>query len=149
MRRIVNVHEDADDVLQNTFVKIWKGLHRYRGDSAIYTWMYRIATNEALSHLRKQQRNPSRIMQNDNEEETNFQLEQIRNDEGPDAETIERKLKEAIDLLPGKQKAVFLLRYYEELKYEEISEVLETSVGALKASYHHAVKKIELYIRTN
>lgn len=147
IRRIVKRHEDADDVLQNTFVKVWTNLPKFRADSALYTWIYRIATNEALSHLRSDKRNPVQPIGMEENDESAEQLENtLIAEESPDAEAIQAKLQAAIDSLPEKQKAVFSLRYYEEMKYEDMSEIMGTSVGALKASYHHAVKKIEEFL---
>jgi RNA polymerase sigma-70 factor (ECF subfamily) len=145
--RIVNRHEDADDVSQNTFIKVWTALPSFRADSALYTWIFRIATNEALSHLRKDKHNPSKPYgMEDDEDETGLE-NQLVAEKSPDAEEIQSKLQAAIDSLPEKQKAVFSLRYYEEMKYEDMSEIMGTSVGALKASYHHAVKKIEEFLK--
>lgn len=146
IRRFVNRHEDADDILQNSFIKVWKGLQHFRSDSAVYTWIYRIATNEALSFLRQQKRNPS-VPMGMEEDENDPLTDRLSGEDSPDGDLIQRKLQAAIESLPEKQKAVFMLRYYEEMKYEDMSEVLETSVGALKASYHHAAKKIEEFIR--
>ncbi len=135
---MVKTHEDTDDVLQNTLVKIYRNLDKYRSDAKLYTWLYRIATNESLSHFRKQNRNKSISI--DDEESTVFQL---KSDSYFDGNSAQLKLASAIDTLPNKQKIVFNLRYYEEMSYKDMSQVLSTSVGALKASYHLAVKKIE------
>jgi RNA polymerase sigma factor (sigma-70 family) len=141
IRRMVIVHEDADDVLQNLFIKVWKGLDQFREDSRLYTWLYRIATNESLTHLEQKKRKPTQSI--DNEEGLS---EQLRSEPNFDASRAEWKLQLAIQQLPEKQRLVFNLRYYEEMPYQEMSRILETSEGALKASYHHAVKKIENYI---
>ena len=141
IRRMVIVHEDADDVLQNMFIKVWKGLDQFREDSRLYTWLYRIATNESLTHLEQKKRKPTQSI--DNEEGLS---EQLRSEPNFDASRAEWKLQLAIQKLPEKQRLVFNLRYYDEMPYQEMSRILDTSEGALKASYHHAVKKIENYI---
>lgn len=141
VRRIVISHEDADDLVQEIFIRIWKHLDNFRGDSRLFTWIYRIATNECTSFLkRKRMRNTVSIEQDDNR-----LLEKLREDPYINGNELQIKLQEAILTLPEKQRLVFNLRYFDELKYEEMSEILETSVGALKASYHHAVKKVEQY----
>jgi len=142
IRRMVVEHEDANDVLQNMFIKVWKSLENFREDSQLYTWLYRIATNESLTFLQQQKKRGSLSL--DDEESTLGN--RIKADEHFDANKLEWKLQLAIQKLPEKQRAVFNLRYYDEMPYEEMSRVLETSEGALKASYHHAVKKIEDYI---
>jgi RNA polymerase sigma factor (sigma-70 family) len=142
IRRLVVQHDDANDVLQNMFIKVWKGLENFREDSQLYTWLYRIATNECLTFL-EQQKKRTTISLSDTE---NGLANHIKADKNFDANKLEWKLQIAIQRLPDKQKAVFNLRYYDEMPYEEMSKVLETSEGALKASYHHAVKKIEDFI---
>lgn len=142
IRRMVVEHEDANDVLQNVLIRVWNGLENFREDSQLYTWLYRIATNESLTFLQQQKKRVSVSL--DNDESTISR--KIKADEHFDANKLEWKLQLAIEKLPEKQRAVFNLRYYEEMPYEEMSRVLETSEGALKASYHHAVKKIEEYI---
>jgi RNA polymerase sigma-70 factor (ECF subfamily) len=145
IRNIVLKHDDADDVLQNTFIKVFRYLKDFKGDSKLFSWMYRIATNEAISFINhKAKRNgvtsealQSKIVDN------------LKADSYFDGNEIQYKLQKAIALLPEKQQLVFKMKYYEEIKYEDMSEILGTSVGALKASYHHAVKKIENYITTN
>jgi len=145
IRRMVVEHEDANDVLQNMFVKAWKGLDNFREDSQLYTWLYRIATNESLTFL-EQQKKRSAISMSD--EDTGLS-NKLKADTNFDGNKLEWKLQLAVQKLPEKQKAVFNLRYYDEMPYNEMSRVLETSEGALKASYHHAVKKIEDYILNN
>lgn len=146
VRRIVVGHDDADDVTQNTFVKIWTQLENYRGDAKLYTWIYRIATNEALLFVR--QKRPS--VNIDEEAEDGLHLaEKLTAESYFDGNSLELKLQQAILSLPDKQRVVFNLKYYDNLKYDEMSEILSTSVGALKASYHHAVKKIELFIKND
>ncbi len=145
IRNIVLNHDDADDVLQNTFLKIYQYLNNFKGDSKLFSWMYRIATNEALTFLKqKAQRNKISV------EELNSKIiDNLSADVYFDGDEIQIKLHKAIALLPTKQKLVFKMKYFEELKYEEIASILDTSVGALKASYHHASKKIEAYMRYN
>jgi len=145
IRRMVVSHDDTDDVLQNVFIRVWKGLENFREDSQLYTWLYRIATNECLTFLEQQKK---RTVVSLNEVEPGLS-EKIKADENFDANKLEWKLQLAIQQLPEKQRVVFQLRYYEEMPYEEMSRVLETSEGALKASYHHAVKKIEEYIKNH
>jgi RNA polymerase sigma factor (sigma-70 family) len=142
IRRMVVEHEDANDVLQNVFIRVWNGLANFREDAQLYTWLYRIATNESLSFL-EQQKKRSAVPFGDVEEGLS---NKIKADKHFDANKLEWKLQLAIQQLPDKQRAVFTLRYYDEMPYEEMSRVLETSEGALKASYHHAVKKIEDFI---
>ncbi|MEO6546680.1 MAG: sigma-70 family RNA polymerase sigma factor [Ferruginibacter sp.] len=142
IRRLVVEHEDANDVLQNMFIKVWNGLENFREDSQLYTWMYRIATNESLTFLEQQKKRSSVSLDN----EDNGLSNRLRADKNFDINKAEWKLQLAMQTLPEKQRAVFNLRYYDEMPYEEMSRVLETSEGALKASYHHAVKKIEDYI---
>lgn len=142
IRRMVVDHEDANDVLQNMFIKVWKNLDNFREDSQLYTWLYRIATNESLTFLGQQKRRSTASI---SDEESTLSNKLVA-DKDFDANKLEWKLQLAIQQLPEKQKAVFNLRYFEEMPYEEMSRVLETSEGALKASYHHAVKKIEDYI---
>jgi RNA polymerase sigma-70 factor (ECF subfamily) len=142
VRRMVVDHDDANDVIQNVFIKVWKGLDGFREDSTLYTWLYRIATNESLSFLEQKKRKGT-ISLADNEADLS---ETVRADKDFDASKLEWKLQLAIQQLPEKQRAVFHLRYYDEMPYSEMSSVLETSEGALKASYHIAVKKIEDFI---
>ena len=142
IRRMVVEHEDANDILQNMFIKVWKGLENFREDSQLYTWMYRIATNECLTFIEQQKKKKTISLSN---EETGLS-NQLKAEKNFDINKAEWKLQMAMQQLPEKQKAVFNLRYYDEMPYDEMSRVLETSEGALKASYHHAVKKIEDYI---
>ncbi len=142
IRRLVVEHEDANDVIQNMFIKVWKNLDNFREDSQLYTWLYRIATNESLTYLEQQKKRSSVSLSDDENHLTN----RIQADKHFDPSKLEWKLQLAIQKLPEKQRAVFNLRYYDEMPYEEMSRVLETSEGALKASYHHAVKKIEDFI---
>lgn len=145
IRNIVLNHDDTDDVLQNTFIKVFQNLKNFKGDSKLFSWMYRIATNEALTFI-KQKAQKNKIS---TEELQNKTIDNLKADIYFNGEEIQIKLQKAIALLPNKQQLVFKMKYFEELKYEEIATILETSVGALKASYHHAVKKIETYITSN
>lgn len=145
IRRMVVDHDDANDVLQNVFIRVWKGLENFREDSQLYTWLYRIATNECLTFLEQQKKRSSVSLSDDDAGLSN----KVRADEHFDFQKLEWKLQLAIQQLPEKQRIVFNLRYYDEMPYEEMSKVLETSEGALKASYHHAVKKIEDFIKNN
>ena len=145
IRRLVVDHEDANDVLQNVFIKVWNGLENFREDSQLYTWLYRIGTNESLTFLDQQKRKAAVSFEDVESGLSN----KIKADEGFDAQRLEWKLQLAIQKLPEKQRAVFTLRYYDEMPYEEMSRVLDTSEGALKASYHHAVKKIEEFIKNH
>ncbi len=145
IRRMVVDHEDANDVLQNMFIKVWNGLENFREDSQLYTWLYRIATNESLSFLEQQKKRTSVSLDVVESGLSN----KLRAEKNFDANKIEWKLQLAMQQLPEKQRIVFNLRYYDEMPYEEMSRILETSEGALKASYHHAVKKIEDFILNN
>lgn len=143
IRRIVIIHEDADDVVQNTFIKVWENLGKYRGDSNIYTWIYRIAINESLAFLKKKKRRSVSM--------TDFGdvlFNNLESDVYFDGNDFQKKLQKALLRLPEKQRLVFNLKYFEDMKYKDIAEVLGKSEGALKANYHHAVKKIEEFIRT-
>ena len=145
IRKMVTIHDDADEVLQNTFIKTFKGFKNFRGDAKLYTWLYRIATNECLTFLKKRKRHST--VELDNEESgiaNSLKADSYFN--GDDAIVV---LNKALDILPKKQKQVFIMRYYDELSYKDISEMLNTSVGGLKASYHHAVKKIERFVKDN
>lgn len=143
IRRMVISHDDADDVLQNTFIKAWSYLDNFRGESQLYTWLYRIATNETITFLEKEKKRKSVSLSDDE----NSAVYKIKAESGFDANKLEWKLQLAIQSLPEKQRIVFTLRYYDEMPYEEMSKVLDTSTGALKASYHHAVKKVEDYLK--
>ncbi len=145
VRRLVVDHNDADDVVQNIFIKVWKNLDSFREDSKLFTWLYRIAVNESLSFLKSKQlrsylslSSPEAMMVKALHDDSNF--------DGPE---IQRRLNEAIIKLPKKQQLVFNMRYYDDLSYDEISDIVGTSVGALKASYHFAVKKIEESVTSN
>jgi RNA polymerase sigma-70 factor (ECF subfamily) len=145
LRRMVVDHDDANDVLQNVMIRVWNGLENFREDSQLYTWLYRVATNECLTFL-EQQKKRSAVSLSDVESGLE---NKIKADQNFDGNKLEWKLQLGIQQLPEKQRIVFQLRYYDEMPYEEMSRVLETSEGALKASYHHAVKKIEEYIKNH
>lgn len=145
IRNIVIDHDDTDDVLQNTFIKVFQNLKGFKGESKLFSWVYRIATNEAITFV------SSKAKKNNisNAEVQQKALQNLQADEYFEGDAMELKLQQAITSLPDKQQLVFKMKYYEDLKYEEISEILGTSVGALKASYHHAVKKIEDFINSH
>lgn len=142
IRKIVLNHEDADDVLQNTFIKVYHNIHSFKGESKLYSWMYRIATNESLSYIRKR----AKTQQMESIELQELMLDKLESDVYFDGDEIQLKLQHAVAQLPQKQRLVFNMKYFDNMKYDDISEILETSVGGLKASYHHAVKKIEKMI---
>jgi RNA polymerase sigma factor (sigma-70 family) len=143
IRRLVINHDDADDLVQEVFVKVWKHLGNFRSDSQLYTWLYRIATNECITFLNKK-KNQNNIPLDD----VSFELsESLMDSSYFDGNKAQLKLQQALLTLPEKQRLVFNMKYFDDLKYEEISEILGTSVGALKASFHLAVKKIESYIK--
>ncbi|WP_334167685.1 sigma-70 family RNA polymerase sigma factor [Phocaeicola paurosaccharolyticus] len=139
IRRLVFSHEDADDVLQNTFIKAWMNLEYFRGDAKISTWLYRIAFNESIAFLNKQR--ATEAISIDDAETT--LINKLESDTYFDADESQLEFQKAINSLPEKQKIIFNLKYFQEMKYDEMSEILGTTVGSLKASYHHAVKKIE------
>lgn len=142
IRRMLVDHEDTNDVLQNVFIRVWNGLDNFREDAQLYTWLYRIATNESLTFIEQQKKRASVPLDDVEGSISN----KIKADKHFDPNKLEWKLQVAIQQLPEKQRIVFNLRYYDEMPYEEMSKILDTSEGALKASYHHAVKKIEDYI---
>ena len=145
IRNIVLNHDDTDDVLQNTFIKVFQYLKDFKGDSKLFSWMYRIATNEAITFInQKAKRNGTT-----SEALQSKIVDNLKADAYFDGNEIQIKLQKAITQLPEKQQLVFKMKYYEELKYDDMSEILGTSVGALKASYHHAVKKIEEFMKTD
>ena len=142
VRRMVIDHDDADDLVQDVFIKVWKNLQGFRADAQLYTWMYRIATNECITFLnKKKQKNNIPL------DDVSYELaETLADSTYFDGDKAQMKLQQALLTLPDKQKLVFNMKYYDDMKYEEMSEVLGTSVGALKASFHLAVKKIEAYL---
>jgi RNA polymerase sigma-70 factor (ECF subfamily) len=139
IRRLVFSHDDADDLLQNTFLKAWSNLNTFRGDSRLSTWLYRIALNESLTFLRQKR---EELALDDPEASI---ISNLQSDPYFDGDETDYQLQQALSTLPDKQRAVFNMKYYQEMKYEEMSDILHTSVGALKASYHIAVKKIEAF----
>jgi len=142
IRKMALTHDDANDLLQNTFLKAWLNIEYFRGEAKLSTWLYKIAVNECLTFLHRQ-----RMMNNVSLDQTDvFLLDRLKGDEYFDGDQAQMKLQEAILRLPDKQRLVFTLKYYDEMKYDDMSEVLGTSVGALKASYHHAVKKVEEFL---
>lgn len=142
IRRMVQSHDDTDDILQNTFVSVWRNIEKFRGDSSLKTWLYRIATNESITFLNQQKKRAYQdveVLENAMHHSTSAQSV-------VDGDTIQEKLKQAISKLPEKQRLVFNMRYFDEMSFKEISTILETSEGGLKANYHHAAKKIELFL---
>jgi len=145
IRNLVKTHDDADDVLQNTFIKIYRHIGNFNGDSKLYTWMYRIATNEALTFLSKKAK---RLCISNGELQQHL-VDNLESDVYFEGDVIQLELQKAIATLPDKQQLVFNLKYFEDLKYSEMAELTDTSEGALKASYHLANKKIEAYLKKN
>lgn len=142
IRHIVKSHDDTDDVLQNTFIKVYKNINGFKGDSKLFSWMYRIATNEAITHLNQN----SKRYSISSEELQQKVVNNLKSDVYFEGDDIQLKLQQAIATLPQKQQLVFNMKYFEDIKYSEMSNILDTSEGALKASYHIAVKKIEEYL---
>ncbi len=145
IRKIVIKHEDANDVIQNTFIKVWGNLDNFKEESKLYTWLYRIATNESLSFLKKKKTKYFLSLV----DYENQLKETLVGDKYFNGDEIQLTLQKAILTLPRKQRIVFNMKYFDEIKYDDMSEILGTSVGALKASYHHAVKKIEKFVKEN
>lgn len=142
IRKMVLSHDDANDLLQNTFMKAWMNIEYFRGDAKLSTWLYKIAINECITFLNRQ-----RATQNVSMDDTDvYLLERLKGDEYFDGDEAQMKLQQAIIQLPEKQRLVFNLKYFEDMKYENMSDILGTSIGALKASYHHAVKKVEDFL---
>ena len=146
VRRMVIDHDDADDVVQDVFVKVWRNLEKFREDSQLYTWLYRIATNECITFLNKKKQKQNVSL---DEEDSSYLSDTLTASSYFNGDVAQMKLQQALLKLPEKQRLVFNMKYFEDLKYEEISEIVGTSIGALKASYHLAVKKIELFFRSN
>ncbi|MWW25556.1 RNA polymerase sigma factor [Algibacter lectus] len=142
IRNIVKSHDDTDDVLQNTFIKIYKNIGNFKGDSKLFSWMYRIATNESITFINKN----AKRLQTSNQEVQDLAINNLASDVYFEGDAIQLKLQQAIATLPEKQQLVFNMKYFEDIKYKDMSEILETSEGALKASYHLAVKKIEAFL---
>lgn len=145
VRRIIIDHDDANDVVQNAFIKVWKNLGNFKEASSLYTWLYRIATNESLTFLKQKKANMYLPFDN----VARSLSRKLEDDAYFSGDAIQKKLQTAILTLPEKQRIVFNMKYYDNIKYEQMSEILETSVGALKASYHHAVKKIETFLKNH
>jgi RNA polymerase sigma factor (sigma-70 family) len=145
IRHIVKSHDDADDVLQNVFIKVFKNIHKFKGDSQLFSWLYRIATNEAITHLNKN----AKRLKISNQEAQDLAIKNLEADVYFEGDEIQIKLQKAISTLPEKQQLVFNMKYFQELKYSEMSSILETSEGALKASYHIASKKIEAFLKSS
>lgn len=143
IRKMILNHDDTDDILQNTFIKVWKSIDNFREESSLFTWLYRIATNETITFINSKKRR-TMLPLND---ASDYLRDNLISDPYFEGDKIQMKLQEAILLLPDKQRLVFNMKYFDEIKYEEMSQILDTSVGALKASYHHAAKKIEEYLR--
>ncbi|MGB0837282.1 MAG: RNA polymerase sigma factor [Flavobacteriaceae bacterium] len=143
IRKLVYSHEDADDLLQETFIKVYKNINRFKGESSLFSWMYRIATNTALSFLKTE----ARMKKQEYQEYMHDRAEALQTDTHYSGDHIELMLQSAVAQLPEKQQLVFTMKYMEDLTYKQISEILETSEGALKASYFHAVSKIKLFIK--
>ena len=145
IRRLVASHDDANDLLQNTFMKAWMYVENFRGEAKLSTWLYKIALNESLSFLEKERKKNNLSL----DDQESALVNSIEADEYVDGDELALKLRKAIATLPEKQRIVFNMKYYDEMKYEQMSEILGTSVGALKASYHLAVKKIEQFFKNN
>lgn len=143
IRRIVQEHDDANDVIQNCFIKVYRNIDRFEKKSKLYTWLYRIATNEAITFVNRKKKKATTSI---DDEESTVALK-LEADPYFDGDAAQIQLQKALNTLPEKQRLVFNLRYFDEMSYKEMSDVLDTSVGALKASYHHAVKKIEQYLK--
>lgn len=143
IRKMVVHHDDANDVLQNCLIKVYRNIHNFEGKSKLYTWLYRIATNETITFINKKKRKSTASI----DEEESHLSNSLKADQYFEGDQIQAHLQKALQKLPEKQRIVFNLRYFEEMGYKEMSEILGTSVGALKASYHHAVKKIENHFK--
>ena len=143
IRKMVLLHDDADDVLQNSFIKVWRYLENFKGDSKIYTWLFRIATNEAITFINKKKKKAEDSF----ETYEHYLSNTLESDEYFNGDEAQLILQKAILTLPNKQRIVFNMKYFDEIKYKDMSEILETSEGSLKASYHHAVKKIEEFVK--
>ncbi len=145
IRRMVVSHDDANDLLQNTFLKAWTSIDNFRGDAKLSTWLYKIAINESITFINKEKQKQNISIDDDD----SFLVNTLESDEWFDGDEAKLLLQKAIATLPEKQRLIFNMKYFDEMKYEDMSEILGTSVGALKASYHHAVKKIELFFNQN
>jgi RNA polymerase sigma-70 factor (ECF subfamily) len=145
IRKILLDHDDTDDVLQNVFIKVWRNLDGFKEESQLYTWLYRIATNESITFLNQKKKRAGIPI----DDVSHFLAANLESDHYFKGDEIQAKLQKAILSLPDKQRIVFNMKYFDEIKYEEMSKILDTSVGALKASYHHAVKKVEEYLKNH
>ena len=145
IRKIVISHDDADDVLQNTFIKVYRSIDKFKGESKLFSWLYRIATNESITLINKN----AKRLQITNKEHQDNAINNLTADVYFEGDEIQRKLQKAIATLPQKQQLVFNMKYFEDIKYKDMSEILDTSEGALKASYHIAVKKIEAFLTSD
>jgi RNA polymerase sigma-70 factor (ECF subfamily) len=145
IRKIVIRHDDADDVLQNTFIKVHRSIDKFKGESKLFSWLYRIATNESITHINKN----AKRLQISNEEQKSNAINNLTADVYFEGDEIQLKLQKAIASLPEKQQIVFNMKYFDNIKYKDMADILKTSEGALKASYHIAVKKIETYLTSN
>ena len=141
IRKMVIDHDDANDVLQNTFIKAWSSIENFRGDAKLSTWLYKIAINESITFINKEKQRNNVSLDDDD----SFLINSLASDEWFDGDDLRLELQKAINSLPEKQRVIFNMRYFDDMKYEDMSEILGTTVGALKASYHHAVKKIEKF----
>ena len=145
IRTLVKIHEDADDVMQNTLIKVYKNIKSFKGESKLFSWMYRIATNESITFLNKK----AKKMKLSDQELNDYLIDSLESDVYFEGDKIKLQLQKAIETLPEQQKIVFNMRYFEEIPYEEMSEILDSSVGALKSNYHHARKKVEKFLKTD
>lgn len=145
IRRMVMSHDDANDLLQNTFLKAWSNIENFRGDAKLSTWLYKIAINESITFINKEKQKQNISIDDDD----SFLVNSLESDQWFDGDELKLLLQKAIATLPEKQRMIFNMKYFDEMKYEDMSEILGTTVGALKASYHHAVKKIELFFSQN
>lgn len=145
IRKIVISHDDADDVLQNTFIKVYRSIDKFKGESKLFSWLYRIATNESITFINKN----AKRLQISNEEQKSNAINNLTADVYFEGDEIQLKLQKAIASLPEKQQIVFNMKYFDNIKYKDMADILKTSEGALKASYHIAVKKIETYLTSN
>ena len=143
IRKFVFDHDDANDIMQNTFIKVYRGIAKFKGDSRLYTWLYRIASNESITFLNSRKKRATSSIDDQEHDLAN----QLRADAFFDGDEAQVLLQKALGELPNKQRLVFNMKYFDDMSYQEMSDILETSVGALKASYHHAVKKIQLFFK--
>ena len=143
IRKMVYSHEDANDILQDVFIKAWLNIEKFRGDAKLSTWLYKIAINESITFINRSKAKMNLSIDDDD----SFLINQLEGDEYFDGDEAQLILQKAVVSLPEKQRLVFQMKYFDEMKYDDISEILGTSVGALKASFHHATKKVEAFIK--